>query len=414
MMDCQTAPPVRLAIVGHVDHGKSTLVGRLLVDTASVPASVLGRIRATSRDAGSPQLEFLADNLAEERRDAKTIDTTQVFLNSRSRSFVIIDTPGHAEFVKNMFTGASRADAALLLVDAVEGIREQTMAHTHILALLGVRHVVPVVNKMDKVGFAEDRFRTLAESTAAHLARLGVVAHAAVPLSALGGDNVSAHSSRLPWYHGPSLLDVLAALPATVMPTGRPLRFAVQGIIEVEGERVLVGRVEAGRLCTGDAVCSLPAGHECSVTAIRVFQTHTALADAGMCVGVQLSSRDQGCRGVILSAPEHLPAVSDSLYVRLIWLDEQPLRCGETLVVRIATQDVDARVEAITEAFSSRTPEQIRPRTDHLGHGEIGLVCLRAKSPVVFEPFSAENALGTVALAREGNICGAGTIPDGL
>jgi len=412
MTQPSSAPPVRLVIVGHVDHGKSTLIGRLLYDTDSVPKEILDRVREAGREGEGLQFEFITDHLAEERRDAKTIDTTQVFFQGGGRHYVIIDTPGHAEFIRNMFTGASRADAALVVIDAAEGVRRQTLAHCNVLGLLGIRCVVPMVNKMDKVGYSRERFDEVAGAVEASLKELGIEPRPAVPLSALRGDNVVERSARMPWYTGPALLEALAALPAPAGPAEQPMRFAVQGAFDVEGRRIYLGRVEAGTLRAPQVVRLMPGETENTVETIEVFGGARASARAGESIGVALVRPLERARGVILCDPAVPPAHATELTGRLFWLSGEPLRLGESLEVRVVTQEAGARVERIGQSFHSSAPERVRPEAESLAYGEIGLVDLVMDSPLVYEPFSRGNALGTFVLAREGNVVGAGTFPE--
>ncbi|MFO7900989.1 MAG: GTP-binding protein [Planctomycetota bacterium] len=406
------SPPVRLAIVGHVDHGKSTLIGRLLHDTGSLPESVLARVQEASRDADRPQLEFITDHLAEERREAKTIDTTQVFFQHAGRRYVIIDTPGHAAFVKNMFTGASRADAALVVVDVAEGVREQTLAHCNVLGLLGIGRVVPVINKLDRRGYSQAAFESTAESVRARLGELDVSTGEAVPLSALHGENVAAPPERMPWYDGPTLLDVLAAVSAPVEPTGRPLRFAVQGAYETNDALLYLGRVEAGTIRRGQDVRVLPAGDEDRVDAVRVWGGELDAAGAGRSVGIALAGGLEQARSAVVCDPADRPDVSETLTGRVFWMGDRPLQRGESVEARVTTQEVPAEVRAIRNAFHSGGPDAVRPQAGHLAYGEIGLVTLALDAPLVCEPFSRETGLGTFVIARSGNVVGAGTVPD--
>ena len=407
-----SAPPVRLVIAGHVDHGKSTLIGRLLYDTDSVPEGILDRVREASREGEDLQFEFITDHLAEERRDAKTIDTTQVFFRSGGRHYVIIDTPGHAEFIKNMFTGASRADAALVVVDAAEGVRKQTLAHCNVLGLLGIRYVVPMVNKMDKVDYSREQFDQAAGAVEARLKKLGIEPQPAVPLSALRGDNIVERSAQMPWYSGPALLEALAGIPDPASPAEQPMRFAVQGAFDVAGRQMYLGRVEAGTLRAPQAVRLMPGETENTVEVIEVFGGGRASARAGESIGIALAQPIEHARGVILCDPTTPPAHSTELTGRLFWLSDEPLRLGESLEVRIVTQEIGAQIERIGQSFHSSAPERVRPEAESLAYGEIGLVDLAMDSPLVYEPFSRDNALGTFVLAREGNVVGAGTLPE--
>src|SRR3954454_15480382 len=245
-----TRPQVRIVIVGHVDHGKSTLVGRLLHETGSLPEGKLEMLKAASARRGMPfEWSFLLDALQTERDQGITIDTTQIRFRTRSREVVLIDAPGHAEFLRNMITGAAQADGAVLIIDALEGVRDQTRRHGYLLHLLGIKQVAVVVNKMDRVAFSEARFREINAEISAHLIGLGVTPSAVIPISARDGDGVTERTPRLEWYNGPTVLEALDALQAARAPDRLPLRLPVQAVYKFDDRRIVAGRIESGSLC---------------------------------------------------------------------------------------------------------------------------------------------------------------------
>src|SRR5215475_6299615 len=237
-----TRPQVRIVIVGHVDHGKSTLVGRLLHETGSLPEGKLEMLKAVSARRGMPfEWSFLLDALQTERDQGITIDTTQIRFRTNARDIVLIDAPGHAEFLRNMITGASQADGAVLIIDAQEGVRDQTRRHGYLLHLLGVKQVAVVVNKMDRVGFASARFEEIAAEISAHLTSLGITPTAIVPISARDGDGVN--TPRMGWYRGPTVVEALDALTPARPLAALPLRFPVQAIYKFDDRRIVAGRI---------------------------------------------------------------------------------------------------------------------------------------------------------------------------
>ena len=244
-----TRPQVRIVIVGHVDHGKSTLVGRLLHETGSLPDGKLEMLKAVSARRGMPfEWSFLLDALQTERDQGITIDTTQIRFRTRSRDVVLIDAPGHAEFLRNMITGASQADGAVLIIDALEGVRDQTRRHGYLLHLLGVKQVAVVVNKMDRVDFSAERFREISDEISAHLIGLGVTPSAVIPISARDGDGVAERTPRIGWYKGPSVVEALDALEPARPLEALPLRLPVQAIYKFDDRRIVAGRIESGSL----------------------------------------------------------------------------------------------------------------------------------------------------------------------
>ncbi|MGY4423104.1 sulfate adenylyltransferase subunit 1 (EFTu-like GTPase family) [Bradyrhizobium sp. JR6.1] len=237
-----TRPQVRIVIVGHVDHGKSTLVGRLLHETGSLPDGKLEMLKAVSARRGMPfEWSFLLDALQTERDQGITIDTTQIRFRTRSRDVVLIDAPGHAEFLRNMITGASQADGAVLIIDALEGVRSQTRRHGYLLHLLGVKQVAVVVNKMDRVDFSASRFDEISDEISAHLIGLGVTPTAVVPISARDGDGVAEHTPRIGWYNGPTVVEALDALEPAPPLAELPLRLPVQAIYKFDDRRIVAG-----------------------------------------------------------------------------------------------------------------------------------------------------------------------------
>src|SRR4051812_18040762 len=286
-----TRPQVRIVIVGHVDHGKSTLVGRLLHETGSLPEGKLEMLRDVSARRGMPfEWSFLLDALQTERDQGITIDTTQIRFRTASREIVLIDAPGHAEFLRNMITGASQADGALLIIDALEGVRDQTRRHGYLLHLLGVKQVAVVVNKMDRVDFSATRFNEIGKEISAHLIALGVTPSAVIPISARDGDGVAAHTANIRWYRGPTVVEALDALEPARPLEALALRLPVQAIYKFDDRRIVAGRIESGSLAAGDEIVIMPAG---KIAKIRSVETWPATPvkgrqSAGRSAGITL------------------------------------------------------------------------------------------------------------------------------
>src|ERR1700761_3718883 len=283
-----TRPQVRIVIVGHVDHGKSTLVGRLLYETGSLPDGKLEMLKAVSARRGMPfEWSFLLDALQTERNQGITIDTTQIRFRTNSRDVVLIDAPGHAEFLRNMITGASQADGALLIVDALEGVRDQTRRHGYLLHLLGVKQVAVVVNKMDRVDFGAARFGEIRDEISAHLTGLGVTPLAVIPISARDGDGVAASSPRIRWYNGPTVVEALDRLEPARPPEQLALRLPVQAIYKFDDRRIVARRIETGSLASGDEIVIMPAGKLAKIKTVESWPV-TPVAErqsAGRSVG---------------------------------------------------------------------------------------------------------------------------------
>src|SRR4051794_13948498 len=305
-----TRPQVRIVIVGHVDHGKSTLVGRLLHETGSLPEGKLEMLKAVSARRGMPfEWSFLLDALQTERDQGITIDTTQIRFRTRARDVVLIDAPGHAEFLRNMITGASQADAAVLIIDALEGVREQTRRHGYLLHLLGIRQLAVVVNKMDRVGFSAARFNEISAEITSHLTGLGVTPSAVIPISARDGDGVAERSPRIGWYDGATVVEALDALgPARTQEALAP-RLRVQAIYKFDDRRIIAGRIESGSLSAGDEVVIMPSARIARIRTVESWPPTSLKArqGAGQSVGVTLDRELFVERGDVIAHPATAP-----------------------------------------------------------------------------------------------------------
>ncbi len=373
----------RIVVLGHVDHGKSTLIGRLLYDTGALPAARIEEIVASSRRRGlQTEWSFALDALQDERDQAVTIDTTRVWFTIGDRRFVIIDAPGHEEFLANAMTGASDADAAILVVDVLRGIEDQTRRHIYLLGLLGIPQAIVVVNKMDAAGQAE--FDATAAAARVALEAVGIAASAIVPVSARDGDNVAAISARTPWYRGPSLLELLARVaPPREAAASEPLRMWVQDVYRRGAERIAVGTIRSGRLAAGDTVRIAPSGATARVAALRAWPESRANAAAGDAVGIVFDSAVYVDRGDVISSPEDAPVTVRSLHVRACWFDREPPHVDESVRLRAGSADVAARVVAVLGAVDPRTLEP----AEYLGasRGTIYTLALRTAVPVALD-----------------------------
>src|SRR3979490_1721838 len=264
------ATPLKIVFVGHVDHGKSTLIGRILHDTDSLPDGKIDQIKkACAAENMEFEFAFLLDALLEEQERNVTIDTTQIPFRTKKRRCVIIDAPGHKEFLKNMITGASNADAAILVIAASEGVKEQSRRHAYLLTLLGVKQIVVVVKKMDLAEFSKERFDEIKNEYRKFLVDLGLEARAFIPASAKTGDNVAQRSKEMRWYHGPTVLEALDATEPTPSLVDLPLRFSVQDVYRFDERRIIAGRIETGALRVGDQLVFSPANKTSTVNSIE-------------------------------------------------------------------------------------------------------------------------------------------------
>jgi bifunctional enzyme CysN/CysC len=350
------AAEARVVVLGHVDHGKSTLIGRLLYDTGSLPEARIAEVIASSRRRGlQTEWSFALDALQEERDQAVTIDTTRVWFTLHGRRYAIIDAPGHEEFLANAMTGASDADAAILVVDAERGVEDQTRRHIYLLGLLAIPGVIVALNKIDAV---DDPQRAIeaGETARAALAAVGVDVRAIVPISARDGDNVVQRSTRTPWYTGPTLAELLADLSAAEDEAERAaLRIWVQDVYRRGDERFVVGTVRSGRVAVGDVLRIAPSGESATVAALRGWPTDPAEARAGDPVAIVFGSAVFVDRGDLLSHLDAPPTTVRSLHVRACWFDRDAPHVDETIRLRVGSADVAAQITAVLETVDPRT-----------------------------------------------------------
>jgi thioredoxin-dependent adenylylsulfate APS reductase len=405
---------VRIVIVGHVDHGKSTLIGRLLHEAGGLPEGKLDALKAVSARRGMPfEWSFLLDALQTERDQGITIDTSQIRLRTSARDIVLIDAPGHAEFLRNMITGAAQADAALLMVDATEGVRDQTRRHGYLLHLLGVRQVAVAINKMDRVGFDARRFRDIESEISAHLAGLGLTPTAVMPISARHGDGVARHTSSTAWYRGPTVLEALDAFSPAPRPRDLALRMPVQAIYKFDDRRIIAGRVESGRIGVGDDVLIMPAAKPARVKSIEAWPARAAaqaphFAIAGQSVGITLDREIFLERGDVISSAKRPAVPATRLRARVFWLHQRPLAVGGHIASRIGTAESPAVVTAIEDAVDPGLLAS--DGAEVIGHNHVGEIEIELSRPLATDPYTVDPVTGRVVLEFDGRIAGGGLL----
>lgn len=402
---------LNFVIVGHVDHGKSTLIGRLLYDTNSLPPDKIEEIKKTSEGLGKDtEFAYLLDHLEEERQQGITIDTTQVFFKTGKRQYVIIDAPGHVEFVKNMITGASQAQAAILIIDVDEGVKEQTRRHAYILSMLGIKQVIVVLNKMDLVNFNRQRFSEVRKETGVFLDSINIKPIFYIPISAIKGDNIAKRSSRMSWYEGPTLLESLDTLRNFQSAENKPLIFPVQDIYKIDNKRIVVGRVEAGVVNKGDVIRILPSGQITRVNSIEKFLENKNSACAGESIGITTSEPIFINRGDIVCLPNKEPILTNKFHASIFWMAKKDFDKSERLTIRCATQETRCKIEAINKRIDSSTLEVIEEDACILKNLEVAEAIIKTKKPIAIKSFSDVQELGRFVLVEDGNICAGGII----
>ena len=402
---------MKFVIVGHVDHGKSTLIGRLFYDTGSLSPEKLAELERTSKELGRDlEFGFVMDHLEEERRQGITIDTAQTFFRTDKREYLIIDAPGHVEFTRNMITGASQAEAAVLIVDAQEGVREQTRRHAYILSLLGLKQLIVLINKMDLMGFQQERFDEVVAQLDPLLKDLRLDPTYTIPLSAKEGDNLANRSQQMPWYQGPTLLEALDTFTTNPRPVEKPMRLPIQDVYKVDDKRILVGRLETGRLQKGQKVIFLPDNAPTTIETVDLFQQQLKEAQAGQSIGVTLSDPLFIERGTVACDPDEPPTSTDTITARVFWLAKQGYQKGDPITLQLATQEVECTLDQIHERTDSNTLKVIDTDADHLEVNDIGLVTIKTRSPVVVEDFNRMEELGRFVLVKGMDTCAGGIV----
>ena len=406
---------LHLVVVGHVDHGKSTLIGRLLFDTHSVPDGKAERIEAACKAEGMEfEYAFLLDALLEEQAQNITMDTTRVPFRTERRSFTIIDAPGHKEFLKNMITGAASADAAVLLVDAQEGLREQSRRHCFLLPLLGLRQIVVAVNKMDLVGYRPEVFEGIRAELGEFLGRLGVEPAHFIPVSAKHGEGLLKHSDRMAWYRGPTLLEVLEGFRANPPASGGPLRLSVQDVYRFDSRRIIAGFIESGSVSVGEPIEFYPGGKRSRVKTIEAWpeKTPPPTGPVGSERSVAVTLEDELFveRGQIGAPPGDRPYEARTFTARVFWIHDEPLRSGEIVPLKLGTQLAEARVLGIQRTLDAVTLETGTGTTGEVKVHEVAEIRMRVRKPIAFDVGGKVPSLGRFVLMRGRRIGGGGVI----
>lgn len=407
---------MRIVIVGHVDHGKSTLVGRLLNDSGSLPEGRVDAIRAMSERRGMPfEWSFVMDALKAERDQGITIDSAQIWFKSARRDYVIIDAPGHKEFLKNMITGAAAAEAAVLVIDAAEGVREQSRRHGYLLHLLGLRQIAVVVNKMDLVGYDQARYDAVVAEYTDYLAGIGVTATHFVPVAAReGGNIVERAAGTMPWYSGPTVLEALDGFVPAPALDDRPLRLPVQDVYKFDERRIIVGRIESGRLAVGDTIMVSPANKTVRVQTIEHWGKGVppVVAGTGRSVGITFDEQIFIERGDVISHVEMPPVETDVFRARLFWLGHTPLTVGAGYLMKLATRQVRVtvdRIEKVIDAGSLAGADQ-GDGPQLVERNAVAEVVLRSRGLLALDEFRDLPNTGRFVLIEDYDTVGGGII----
>ena len=407
---------MNVVIVGHVDHGKSTVVGRLLADTGSLPQGKLDAVRRECERTGKPfEYAFLLDALTDEQDQGITIDTARCFFKSETRDYIIIDAPGHIEFLKNMISGAARAEAAVLVIDAKEGVRENSRRHGYILSMLGIRQVVVCVNKMDLVAYNEAHFRRLEAEYRAFLEAIGAVSPKQfIPVSAIAGENLAARGRSTPWYEGPTLLETLDGLIKAPPRVDRPLRMPVQAVYKFtkqgDDRRIFAGRIEAGRVKVGDRVAFSPSNKTSTIRTIEGFNTAPRTEiESGWSTGFTLAEEIYVTRGEVMSHADRPPPVSTRLRTNMIWLGKRPFVAGRDYKLKLGTMATPVRIHRILKVIDASELGSSLEK-DHVARHDVADVILETRQPVAFDLIADCDATGRFVVVDGYDVAGGGII----
>jgi bifunctional enzyme CysN/CysC/sulfate adenylyltransferase subunit 1 len=402
---------VRLVIIGSVDDGKSTLIGRLLYETGALYDDQVEQVRRATRNGDPLDFSLFTDGLKAEREQGITIDVAYRYFETARRKFILADTPGHAQYTRNMATGASTADAGIILVDARLGVLPQTRRHATIAALLGIRRLAVAVNKMDLVGFDEETFRRIVRELCDFSGRLGFEKLSFFPVSARLGDNVAQASARTPWHRTGTILGFLDDVPAAREDARAPFRFPVQMVLRPQlGSRGLAGQIASGSVAVGDEVVVLPSGTRSKVRAIESFEGGFSHAFAPMSVVLRLSDEVDAGRGDLLAHPASAPAVLAQVEATVVWLSARTLDPRRAYLLKHTTRTTPAQVEAVRYRLDPETLAQQPAST--LALNDVGCIAVRCARPLACDPYASNRVTGAFILidALTNETAGAGTI----
>lgn len=408
----QKKQQMNIVVVGHVDHGKSTLIGRLLYDTDSLPDGKYEELKAVSEKRNMPlEWSFVLDAFQAERDQAVTIDTTRIWFKTEKRDYVIIDAPGHREFLKNMISGAAAAEAAVLVVDAKEGLKEQTRRHAYLLHLLGLRQVIVVVNKMDLVDHDAGRFNDVRNDITEYLEGIGLSPMAVIPISARHGDGIAHLPEKMGWYEGETLLNTLDRFEAAPKPVARPLRFPIQDVYKFEEERVIVGRIEAGKLYVGDELTFSPSNLKAKVTEIKTWPEGGAKqieAKAGDVLGITLDQPIFVERGDIASKDENAPMLTNVFRCNLFWLSDSNLEEGKTYTLKLGTRMAPVFVQSIDHVVDTQSLDKDAKKS--VARNDVAEVTFRSREMLALDPYGDNPQTGRCVILDGYDTVGGGTI----
>lgn len=409
-----TENKLKIVFVGHVDHGKSTLIGRLLYDTKFITEDKIKDLEKNTPEGRKLDFSFLMDHFEEERQQGITIDTAQIFFRTAKREYVIIDAPGHVEFVVNMITGAAQADAAVLIVDASEGIQEQTKRHAYILSMLGIKHVIVVVNKIDLVDYSEEKYNAIAAELTTFLFGINIYNVTSIPISSTNGDNITERSKNTKWFKGKTFIELVDSIPETTDTSDQFTVFPVQDVYNINNQcknkRISVGKIEAGSMSKGQRICVLPSQEQAHIKSIEKYHENKIQAENGECIGIMTDKPLFIERGNVICSENHKLKTVSAFKASLFWMNPSSATIGDKLTLRCATQEVGCNLSKIFKKINSSTLEKIEIDLSCLNKLEVGEIEIKTKKPVIISTISGIQSLARFVLLLNDVIVACGII----
>ncbi|HCR85854.1 MAG TPA: adenylyl-sulfate kinase, partial [Alphaproteobacteria bacterium] len=402
---------MKIVIVGHVDHGKSTLIGRLFHDTDSLPDGKVDAIKASCQKRGMPfEYSFLMDALQAERDQGITIDTTQLWFKTQKRNYVIIDAPGHKEFLKNMISGAASSEAAVLVIDAKEGVKEQSKRHGYLLSLLGVKQIAVAVNKMDLVGYSEEKFKEIEAEYRAYLKQIDVEPTFIIPISGREGDHIITKSDNMKWYKGPSILEALDLFKPKPTLEALDLRLPVQDVYKFDERRIIAGRIESGQIKVGDEIIFSPSNRVVKVNSIESWpEKPNQSAQAGQSIGITLSEQIFAERGQVVSHKKNAPVLTNVFRGKIFWLGDNPIKEGNKYIIKINTSELHAEVKKIEKVIDTGELD-IKNDLKEVAKNSVAEVVFRIRGVAALDEYAANEKTGRFVIIENFRTVGGGII----
>ena len=402
---------LNIVVVGHVDHGKSTFIGRLLYDTHSLPQGTVDKVMRISKESGKPfEYAYLLDAFEEEQKQNITIDTTQIQFQTDKRDYVIIDAPGHKEFLKNMISGAADAEAAFLMVDAHEGVQEQSKRHAYLLSLLGIKRCYVLVNKMDLVGYSQEVFDQIQRDMEEYLNALHVHPIGYIPISAFEGQNITQPSEKLSWWQGMTALEAMDSIEKEKGLEHRALRFPIQDVYKFDDRRIIAGRIESGTLSAGDEITIYPEGKTTRVKTVEYWapRDKKSTLKAGESVGITVTDEFFNKRGELITFANQKPLISNTFRANLFWMGKEPLVRGKKYKLKLATAESECELEQILRVMDAATLDG--GEKEQIDLNDVAQVIISCKDTLAFDTFADCAVTGRFVLVDGYDVAGGGII----